>query len=495
MAIAMPPWPPTLDAEARRFGAQLTALYGADHGTHVAGPVDVLGWVRWGSEYRFHRAALSHDDAWQQIRDSILGIWGAASPVPVPAPGGPVRPIRGYTRTFGRSFGDDSGPRILHGGSWFPALVIAHQDFDAFRRQLDRTVPYWQYHRWLWRLNGWKWTESGLTIDPIRDPWFEETLRTALLEAKARGLRVNLSSGDMNDWSDSQAEHWFRRVAEIARDVDEQTVWLHAITNEMAGTWRPGETDANVARGADLLRIVTGIYPWNHHAVSDPESRDKAGMQRITPAPATAALIHDLRWMSDHDRDISHAIRRAFNTMYENYPGRPIVQDEPAGPNGTFTGPYSHLVYQPFERPADLFPLYTMHVLTGQASTYFSDPALLSRQPLDSTWGAKELPTLWRAMAIPENIGQGALTPGHKSDAPIRIGSGADRCDSVIAPGGTVAFGIVHGGRDWNVPSGWDAEATFFRADGSVTAKTVRAGETLLHTVGTHDPVVVRLTR
>ena len=129
------------------------------------------------------------------------------------------------------------------------------------------------------------------------------------------------------------------------------------------------------------------------------------------------------------------------------------------------------------------------------ASTYFSGPALVSRQPLDSTWGLKELPQLWRSMEIPEDVGQGTLVPGHKVDAPIRIGQGAERCDSVVCPGGRVAFGVVHGGVDWRVPSGWDADATLFKHDGSRADYRVRAGETLIQTTGTHDPVVVRLVR
>ncbi len=508
---AMPQWPPYMDADATRFGDQLVGLYGADHGTHHASGVDVLGWVRWGSEYRFHRAdGLSHDQAWTAISSAILTIWGVQvepgpGPGPVPIPPTPlpgtVRPLQGYTRTFGRSFGDDSGPRRVHGCSDFAALVKHREDPDKSRRQLDVTAAHQQYVRVLWRLNGWHWSgdgshaSAGLTIDPIRDAWFEETLRSYLLECKARSLRVNLSAGDMNGWSESQQEHWFRRVAEISREVGEQTVWLQAITNEMAGTWAPGESDENIAQGAHLLQVVKSVYPWNHHAVSDPSSRDKAGMARMSPSPANTALIHDLRWMSNSDRDVSHAIRRAFNTMYENYPGFPVVQDEPTGPNGTFTGAFSQLVYQPFERPEDLFPLYTMHVLTGQASTYFNDPALCSRQPLESTWGFRELPALWAQMEIPEDIGQGSLKPGHHGDAPIRIGTGADRCDSVVAPGGHVAFGMVHGGSNWNVPSGWDAEVTFFGPSGPISSRRVQAGETLVTSSGRRDPVVVRLVR
>ena len=421
---------------------------------------------------------------------SVASHLSFASRLPPPAPSvGGVRQLQGYARTFGRSFGDDSGPRIVHGCSWFPALVEAHLDWDRFHRQLVVIAKHQMYVRILWRLNGWGWTSTGLTVDPLRDSWFDPTLRKVLQAARDLGLRVNLSSGDMNNCSWAQMQEMFTRVASISASVDQQTVWLMAITNEMRGTWQGKESDENVDKMRQLTQMTMAVYPWNHHAGSDPESQDKVGMHRLAPSPCNAVLIHNTRWSADD------AVRRAFNISYENYPGLPIVEDEPTGPNGGYRGPNSQLVYQPIERHADLFAIYTQHILSGSASTYFNDPALLSRQPLESTWGFCELPALWRAMEIPENIGQGTLIPGHKVDAPIRIGSGAARCDSVVAPGGRAAFGIVHGGQDWRVPSGWDAYATFFAADGGVTSKRVRAGEILVQTSGTHDPIVVRLVR
>lgn len=439
-----------------------------------------------------------------------MPVWGSASdafsvkpaPAPEPIPVAPVRQLQGYARTFGASFGDDSGPRILHGCSWFPALCIEQQDPDECSRQLDRIMPYQQYVRVLWRLNGWHWggdathASANLSVDPVRDPWFEAVLYRFLMKCKQRGIRVNLSSGDMERWTEAQMEHWFRRVAEVSRDVDQQTVWLQAITNEMRGTWRyppfdnnNGETPEHVEFGRHLMRIVKAAYPWNHHALSDSQDQDKAGMQRLSPAPATCALMHDVR----HDE--TSALRHAFNTRYENYPGLPIVQDEPTGPNGSFAGAFSRLVYQPIEDRQTLFALYTIHVMTGQASTYFNDPSLCSRQPLDSTWGFKELPSLWRQMGIPEDVGQGTPKPGHHKDAPLQVGGGVDRADSMICLGGNVAFGVVHGGTDWDVRSGWDADVTMFKHDGTEATFKVKAGERIAQTSKPVPPAVVRMVR
>lgn len=429
-----------------------------------------------------------------------VAIWAASTgafrigpvtpePVPVPTPGY-VRLFEGYSRTYGRSFGDDSGPRIVHGCSWFPALVEAHWDWDRFYRQLVVIAQHQMYVRILWRLNGWKWTESGLTVDPLRDSWFDATLRRVLEACRDLGLRVNLASGDMNNCSWAQQQEMFTRVASIAASVDEQTVWLMGGVNEMRGTWAPGETDENVDRLRQLAQLTKTIYPWNHHAGSDPGDMAKAGMIRLAPSPCNAALVH-----TRPGGTIADFLRRTFNNQYENQPGLPIVEDEPSGPNGPPAGPDSQLVYQPIDRPADIFALYTMQVLAGSASTYFNDPALVSRQPLESTWGFRELPALWRQMGLPQDVGQGRLVHGGLHDAPVRIGTGAERCDSVICLGDRLAFAIISGGRDWRVPSGWDADVTVYSASGNQLQFRVSAGQTLLTSDGPHDPVVLRLDR
>ena len=113
----------------------------------------------------------------------------------------------GAVCVLGRSFGDATGPRILHGVSDFGALKKYHEDRDRMLQQLDRLAQCGQqYVRILWRLNGGFWTDSGVTNDPIRDPWWEDALRGYLQACWDRGLRVNLTSGDFYNWSDQQAE-------------------------------------------------------------------------------------------------------------------------------------------------------------------------------------------------------------------------------------------------------------------------------------------------
>jgi hypothetical protein len=410
---------------------------------------------------------------------------------PVPLPVGVVRQLSGQVRRVGRSLGDASGPRIVHGCSDFAALPKFHQDRDRTLRELDVVAAHQQYVRVLWRLNGWMWSGEGslwpnanLSVDPSRDGWYDEVLRGYLTACHERGLRVNLSSGDMNNWSRAQAEDGFRRTAQIAASVSPDLVWLGAVTNELRGTMQGGESDENIRFCEHLLGIWQQHYPWGMRAVSDPGSQDKAGMKRLAGGAANMALIHDVRW------EAPDAIRRAFNSMYENFPDDPVGQDEPTGPNGSPPhGPFTRHVYQPIEDHDDLLAIYTMHAITGQASTYFNDPALVSREPLDSTWGFKEIPAAWRAMEIPEGIGQGTLKPGHHADAPLQVkDSGAERADSMVLP--NYAIGVISGGDRWRVRAGRDGQATAYTAAGVVWEGRVSRGETL--PIAGPTPTIVR---
>ena len=355
--------------------------------------------------------------------------------------------------------------------------------------QLDRVAQSGrQYVRVLWRLNGGMWTDSGVTNDPIRDPWWEDALRGYLEACRDRGLRVNLTSGDFYNWTDQQAEDSFRRCAQIAASVSPMVVWLGAAANELRGVHPHGEDDYAVAQCEALQEIWARDYPGALRSISDPADQAKGGMQRLSGGNSNVALIHDVRW------EVTDALRRCFNTVYENDPGKPVVQDEPTGPNGNPPEgtPHANLVYQPVEDPNELLAIYTMQVITGQASTYFNDPALTSRQPLDSTWGFNELPALWRQMGIPQDIGQGSLKPGHHDDAPLQVvNSNAERADCAVR--GNYAIGVISGGSNWRVRSGWDGTVTLFGPNGPTHEQRIARGEEL--PARGPAPQVVRIVR
>jgi hypothetical protein len=148
------------------------------------------------------------------------------------------------------------------------------------------------------------------------------------------------------------------------------------------------------------------------------------------------------------------------------------------------------LVYQPVNDPNNILAIYTMQVITGQASTYFSDPSLASREPLETTWGFTNLPRLWQEMEIPEDIGQGQIIPGHKANAPLRVnGSNAHRADSTALGG--YSIGVISGGDNWRVRSGRDGLATAYTASGVVWEDHVSTGQQL--PISGPTPTIVRI--
>jgi hypothetical protein len=410
-------------------------------------------------------------------------------PGPTPGPPGDVRKLIGLVEPLGRSFRDGTGARYVHGGSDFGGIVKYHEDRDKSLRCLDMVASHRQFIRVAYRLNGWLWTPSQLTIDPVRDSWWEESVRGYLQAAHDRGLRVNLSCMDMYNCTMQQARDFVRRAAQIAASVSPEVVILHE-WNEMRGTVPGGEDDGPV----DFLKELTGIwqqeYPWNLRSLSDPANQARSGMIRLSQNPANCALLHNVR---QPDAD---AIRRAYNAIYDNYPGKGVVAGEEAGPNNpTPPGEFNRKVFDPMENRDALVALYTAQIITGQMSTYFNDPALVSRYDLDYTWGFKEIPELWRLMEMPENVGQGRLIPGHKPDAPLQVnGSNAARADSVECPDGS-CFGTISGVLDntqpWKVKAGRTGHLTAYNASGVMVNQHINTGDVI--PVGGYEPVVVRI--
>ncbi len=417
-------------------------------------------------------------------------------PPPGPTPGpGIVSPLVGFVSPSGRSFTDDTGHCSVYGCSDFGGIVKYHEDRDKSLRSLDLVARYFKFIRVAYRLNGWYWSggggypSSGLTIDPIRDSWWEEAVRGYLQAAWERNLRVNLSCMDMYNCTTQQARDFVARVAQIGASVSDKVVILHE-WNEMRGTVPGGEDDGPV----EFLKELTGIYqqhyPWNLRGLSDPANQARSGMIRLSQNPANTALIHNVRQPDDD------AIRRAYNAMYENYPGKPVCAGEEAGPNNpTPPGTFNRKVTGAMEAQDALLALYSTHVFTGQMSTFFNDPALVSRYDLDYTWGFKEIPAIWRQMEIPSNIGQGRLIPGHKPDAPLRVnGSNAARADSVEAPNGWVygtISGVLDDSQPWRVASGRSGELTLFNSTGIVHQGHIGVGEII--PASGHSPVEVRI--
>jgi hypothetical protein len=483
----------------------LVALHSA-HGRYLSAQLDgsvvadrdgINAWEQWTLEHHGDRVAFKSAHGLYLVAEGgggesvgadreAVGPWETFLPdppltsAPGPSPGGVVRLIDGYLRQKGRGVADNGGVRLAHGCSDFVAMAKFNEDPGTYYRNLDITAKWQQFTRIGWRCNGWEpWVDRGLEIDPLRHSWWENALRGVLQAHRDRGLKVKLSSFDMNNWSNAQAHEWFTRVAQIASEYGD-TVWASAVTNEIAGTWEPGETDENVERGHELMDVYRSIYPGGLHTISDPENRDKTGMKKLA---VTLALIHQ------NGHTIDDLIRRTYNDMYENYPGCPIDSDEPRGPNG----PQGGYVTASVEDPDELFALYTTQILVGEIATYFNSPGAAERRPLDDTWGFKELPQLWRDLEVPEDISQGSLGAGHTGNGMFHvIGSHASRADGVTL--GAYNLGVISGaydGRPWQVAANRDGMWSTWYADGKNWEGRLSNGEVIPIQKG-FVPAVVR---
>lgn len=420
-----PPWPPTLDADATRFGEQLVALYGADHGTHQAGPVDALGWLRWGSDYRLHRAnGLSHDAAWFTIERTILEIWGAdrAAP-PAPITGAPTRrPLVGPLRIVHKLFHDDTGPRRVFFCSWFPALRILRDSPREFYRQLDAIAAagyqgfrtflavggwseFWDgrevapvtFRKWFYTGNHLRTDRYGATIEAWPD--YDELLRVLLRACRSRQLRLHLACGDQQIFFPGEADQareldLHRRLARIcAEEGGLEVVALAGDTNEYPINRFGGSSPDALAQMGRILKMWRAAIPGVLTGMgADPQNEE--------PAALMAASTHGDVCITHTTRSpVEKALKRTLGLVYwegdyRAFP-KPFWQGEPAGPGRES--------YQPLNDPASLVALYAMHALTGQASVLFQGAAVRSYAPLESEWGFRELPQILDAH-LPEDV-------------------------------------------------------------------------------------------
>lgn len=411
-------------------------------------------------------------------------------PIEPPIPGDKVvRPIVGLVRTDGRKWGDDTGLRSMRIMSWFPALKCYRDNPDEVRRELDNIAIYWQGIRIFWHVWTARWGNPKYSVDP-RWPDFDSLFVSFLQECAARGLRVSLSSGDMQDLvpGGQSEDFWHEHIAHLAATVDHHTASWHGVWNE---GWQNTASDrANVETARRICQKRMAIYPWGAHGLTDPAGFDPNGdpespttLAMWSQSPANHTLVHGTRPYPD-------SIRRAFNLMYEGG-GFLVNQDEPVGP-----GPD---VYQRDDDPKHLFGLYTMLVISGQMVTYFSGHGLKSwNQAGDffKDWGFRELPELWQKMDIPEDIANWTKKPGHHGDSaiyPVRFsneGDGPDRCDG--AQTDSRAWFVVSGGRgNWELKSRRNANIQVWNHEGLQIAANVSAGQTFLVTSSDNKALVI----
>lgn len=427
---------------------------------------------RWFSRCAYDiGAGLAPDAARAKHLRGLEEALGLVTPPPAEPGERLTPPIVGYVRTEGRRWADDSGPRSFRICSWFPALRCYRDHRDAALRQLDDIARYWQGVRIFWHLGTDYWTSAAKNVDP-RWPDFDGLFTDFLRQCAARDLRVSLTAGDMQvicpQGSASPDERrLYQRIAELAASVDPLTVSWFGIANE---SWQNMADGKNPVYLAELSSIVQRAYPWGAHALSDPfDNEEPAALDAYARAPANCTLVHGTR-------DFPDSFRRAFNVSYEGH-GWLVNQDEPVG-----AGPD---VYKRDDDPRHLFGLYTLHRIAGQMTTFFGGHGIKAWTPdagLERDWGFRELPTLWRDMAMSEDLAAWTLVPGHLGEAaiyPSRFadrGQGPARCDG--AQTGDRAWFVVSGGSGtWEIRSRWDADVRIWHHGGVVREGRASADE------------------
>lgn len=361
---------------------------------------------------------------------------GGAGPAPI---GSHIaRPLVGPLRVQDKLFRDDTGYRRVFFCSWFPALRILRDNPTEFTRQIDAIaaagyqgarvflavggwMDFWDgrevapitFTKWYFTGNHLRSERMGATIEAWPD--YDDLYRTLLRAFKARGLRLHVTTGDMqiivgNDTAKEIDLH--RRFARIAAEEGgADVIALAEMTNEFPLN-RYGSQAESIAQMGRLIEIWRRAIPGLLTAQGAIPQNEEPESLRLASTHGDLCIVHPTR------SPAAMALKRSMGLIYfeGNYRGfaKAFWQGEPMG-----DGEDS---YQRQDDPAVLTAMYAIHALTGQASNQFSGPAVRSRQPLESVWGFTGLPRI--LAALPEDIatwdretaGRGAILYWTKGD-------------------------------------------------------------------------------
>lgn len=403
------PWPPELDREAESFATELRTLYWHEH---PAGNTDVdfLGWVRWSSDFRIHRAnGLSYNSAVNRIKTEIRRIWG-------------IKPDlsenwnRFESRSLiikGRQSWDGDKQRIPVFLHFMEALgAWCHGRQEEVKNELTEAARYYAGIRYLDHLGYWDsnrpgeapWTAwkgreltpytftaySGRTVEPTRDYW--QQYEEFLLFCHSIGLQVICDRGDLNGLTSSQKlEHMrnvgrlFDRLGYVGREV------LGALMacNE---TYINGVNSPEFAsQMLDEFKNGAGWWP-SARGLGSPNGRPDGvdielpiSFQEWSIGSATLCVIHGNRG------SIEHLIEHYFG--YGGYDktirdiNKKVWNLEPIG-GGTGVSVYE------LNDPEMLCGIAAVAMMTGQAWTFMSGNGVFFNGPISSMPGYLEVAAL-----------------------------------------------------------------------------------------------------
>lgn len=337
------------------------------------------------------------------------------------------RPLVGRLRVQDKLFRDDSGYRRVLFCSWFPALRILRDNPPEFYRQIDAIAAAgYQGFRTFLAVGGWmdfwdgrevvpiaftKWHYTGNHLRSERlgtslQAWpdYDDLLRTLLRACRARGLRLHVTTGDMQviTGDDMRRErNLHERFARIcAEEGGTDVIALAEMTNEFPLNRYGGQGPASIQQLGALVDI------WRR-AIPGVLTAQGAIPQNEEPESLELACTHGDVCAVHITRDpFAMCLKRTFGVT--NWEGdwrafqKAVWEGEPAGPGADS--------YQRLDDPSSLTALYAMHALLGHGSVQFSGPAVRSREPLEAVWGFTQLPRI--LSVLPEDI----ATWDHASD-------------------------------------------------------------------------------
>jgi hypothetical protein len=360
-------------------------------------------------------------------------------PAPVGDGSATARPLVGRLRVIDKLFHDDTGPRRVFFCSWFPALRILRDNPQEFERQIDAIAAagyqgfrtflavggwsdYWDgrevapvsFVKWLWTGNHLRTDKFGATIAAWPD--YDDLLRALLRACRSRGLRLHVTTGDMQMiCADSARElELHRRFGKIcAEEGGADVIALAEVTNEFPLNRYGGMSPESIAQMGRVIQVWRDAIPGVLTAQGAIPQNEEPESLQLASTHGDVCMTHTTR------SPIGVALKRTLGLVYYegNYRGFPKAfwQGEPAGPGQDS--------FDAMNDPAALTALYAFHALTGQASNQFSGPAVRSRVPLESVWGFTELPRI--LSVLPEDIatwsrstaGHGAILYWHRDAA------------------------------------------------------------------------------
>lgn len=342
------------------------------------------------------------------------------------APSRVARALVGPLRVENKLFRDDTGFRRVFFCSWFTALRTLRDNPAEFDRQLDVIVESgYQGFRVFLAVGGWmdfwdnhevvpitfrKWhfnrdngghlndDRSNIGTGSLLTAWpdYDDLYRTMLRKVRARGLRLDVTVGDMqtivgNDQAKELALH--RRFASIAAaEGGLDVIALVEGTNEVPLNRYASTDPSSIAQLGRVLQVwrdaIPGVLTTQGAFLSEEPER-----LYLSVTHGQVAAVHVSRDPFELCIKRTHALTH-WEGNWRHFPV-PFWETEPAGPGADS--------YARQDNPANLTALYAMHALVGHASNYFNGPAVRSLAPLESTWGFRQLPKIL-AENLPENV-------------------------------------------------------------------------------------------